>query len=100
MVDIHGPLQTRILTTLGICRTQVFETRKSFPTEYIEGVAALVLCDFYLSISFIDELPVSKLPTYEYRMVCHYCAENREIEMKKLCLRAGFALLSLTHTDQ
>ena len=78
--------------------------------EYIEGVAALVLCDFYQSISFIDELPISKqrIPTYEYNIVQYYLrallkyAENREIERKKFCLRVRFArvLLFLAHTDQ
>ena len=42
--------------------------------QYIERCAALVLRDFYPSISFIDELSVtvSKSPTYKYSLV-QYC---------------------------
>ena len=49
--------------------------------EYIEGAAALVLCDFYQSIFFIGDLSVSKSPTDEYRMVQY---RLRAINMQKI----------------
>ena len=49
--------------------------------EYIEGAAALVLCDFYQSISFIGDLSVSKSLTDEYHMVQY---RLRAINMQKI----------------
>ena len=93
-------MSTQFNAILSIFHTQTFESRKKFPRNTLRGVAALVLCDFYQSISFIDELLVSKSPTDKYRMV-QYCLcwygtvlpENREVEMKKLCLRLGFVFV-------
>ena len=62
----------------------------------IEGVAALVSCDFYQAISFIDELSVSKLFIYDFPMVL--CVINMQkieklrLRWKKLRLRLGFVL--------
>ena len=50
-----------------------------FPRNTSREVAAFVLCDFYQSISFIDELSVSKSSTDEYRMVQYrICAINMQ----------------------
>ena len=59
-------MSTKFNTILSVFRTQAFESQKRF-REIHRGVAALVLCDFYQSISFIGDLLVS--PADEYRMV-------------------------------
>ena len=53
-------------------------------TDYIEGVAALGLCDFYQFIPFIDELSVSKSPTDKYRMMQYHRSANNMQKIEKL----------------
>ena len=75
-------VSTQFNTTLRFFRTQAFESRKTFRGIHRGvGVATFVLCEFYESISFMDELlvHVSNSPTYEYRMVQYrLCAINMQ----------------------
>ena len=86
-------------------RTRAFESRKNFPRNTSRVVAALVLFDFYRSISFIDELLASKLPTCEYRIVqyrlCAIIMQKIDIlRWQNFVYVQDSFLLFFAHTDQ
>ena len=86
-------------------RTQAVETRKSFRGLHRGGLQRWFCVISTNPIIFIGELPVSKLPTYEYRMVQYrlWTINMQKIEKlrwKNFVYVQDSFLLFLAHTDQ